>query len=97
MHAFDFGRSKVGSGPYHFKKLWGADPNPVTYRCKLIGAASVAGRQSQQSEIRRFRRHVAAIAGAGREPARANAVGELSHERQTGNPVSRAPHSVSAG
>lgn len=38
---FDFGRSKVGSGPYHFKKLWGADPKPVTYRCKLIGAKAL--------------------------------------------------------
>lgn len=38
---FDFGRSKVGSGPYHFKKLWGADPEPVAYRCKLIGAKSL--------------------------------------------------------
>ncbi len=35
---FDFGRSKIGSGPYHFKKLWGAEPKPVAYRCKLIGA-----------------------------------------------------------
>ncbi len=35
---FDFGRSKIGSGPYHFKKLWGAEPTPVVYRCKLIGA-----------------------------------------------------------
>lgn len=38
---FDFGRSKVNSGPYNFKKLWGADPKPVTYRCKLIGATAL--------------------------------------------------------
>ncbi len=35
---FDFGRSKIGSGPYQFKKLWGANARPVSYRCKLIGA-----------------------------------------------------------
>ncbi len=38
---FDFGRSKIGSGPYHFKKLWGAEPQPITYRCKLLGASSL--------------------------------------------------------
>ncbi len=38
---FDFGRSKIGSGPYHFKKLWGAAPKPVVYRCKLIGARNL--------------------------------------------------------
>ena len=37
---FDFGRSKIGTGPYQFKKLWGAEPKPLTYRCKLIGAKS---------------------------------------------------------
>ena len=28
---FDFGRSKTGSGPYHFKKNWGFEPEPLTY------------------------------------------------------------------
>jgi hypothetical protein len=37
---FDFGRSKLASGPYHFKKLWGAEPKPLTYRYKLINASS---------------------------------------------------------
>ena len=35
---FDFGRSKVGTGPYNFKKLWGAEPRPLTYRIRLIRA-----------------------------------------------------------
>ncbi len=35
---FDFGRSRVGSGAYTYKKLWGAEPEPVTYRIKLIRA-----------------------------------------------------------
>ena len=29
---FDFGRSKVGTGPWHFKKNWGFEPRPVTHQ-----------------------------------------------------------------
>ncbi len=36
---FDFGRSKVGSGPYQFKKLWGFEATPLSYQYKLIAAA----------------------------------------------------------
>ena len=28
---FDFGRSKTGSGPFHFKKNWGFEPEPLHY------------------------------------------------------------------
>ncbi len=28
---FDFGRSKTGSGAYHFKRNWGFDPQPLAY------------------------------------------------------------------
>ena len=28
---FDFGRSKIGSGPFAFKKNWGFTPEPLTY------------------------------------------------------------------
>jgi FemAB-related protein (PEP-CTERM system-associated) len=28
--SFDFGRSKLGSGPYAFKKNWGFEPRPIT-------------------------------------------------------------------
>ena len=27
----DFGRSKLGTGPYHFKKIWGFEPTPLVY------------------------------------------------------------------
>jgi FemAB-related protein (PEP-CTERM system-associated) len=30
-HSFDFGRSKTGSGAYHFKKNWGFEPDPLAY------------------------------------------------------------------
>jgi FemAB-related protein (PEP-CTERM system-associated) len=32
--AFDFGRSKVGSGAFAFKKNWGFEPRPLTYATK---------------------------------------------------------------
>jgi hypothetical protein len=28
---FDFGRSKTGSGAYHFKRNWGFEPEPLSY------------------------------------------------------------------
>jgi len=30
-HTFDFGRSKVGSGAYAYKKNWGFEPRPLHY------------------------------------------------------------------
>ena len=30
---FDFGRSKTGSGAYHFKRNWGFEPEPLSYGC----------------------------------------------------------------
>ncbi|MGC1271377.1 MAG: GNAT family N-acetyltransferase, partial [Croceibacterium sp.] len=28
---FDFGRSKTGSGAFHFKRNWGFEPQPLAY------------------------------------------------------------------
>jgi FemAB-related protein (PEP-CTERM system-associated) len=33
---FDFGRSKVGAGSYHFKKNWGFEPQPLHYEYLLV-------------------------------------------------------------
>jgi FemAB-related protein (PEP-CTERM system-associated) len=33
---FDFGRSKIGTGSYHFKKNWGFEPQPLHYECLLV-------------------------------------------------------------
>ncbi len=33
---FDFGRSKVGTGPYEFKRNWGFEPRPVTHLYRLL-------------------------------------------------------------
>lgn len=34
---FDFGRSKVGTGPYSFKSNWGFEPRPLTTQYLLLG------------------------------------------------------------
>jgi FemAB-related protein (PEP-CTERM system-associated) len=38
---FDYGRSKVGTGPYHFKKNWGFEPQPLYYENLLVKAREV--------------------------------------------------------
>lgn len=38
---FDFGRSKLGTGAYSFKKNWGFTPEPLVYASRTDGAASV--------------------------------------------------------
>lgn len=37
--SFDFGRSKVGTGAYSFKKNWGFDPTPLAYEFRLAEGA----------------------------------------------------------
>lgn len=38
---FDFGRSKVDTGPYKFKKYWGFEPVPLHYEYRLVRATEV--------------------------------------------------------
>ncbi len=38
---FDFGRSRIDSGAYQYKKLWGAEPEPLVYRTRLVTATSL--------------------------------------------------------
>ena len=38
---FDYGRSKVGTGSYSFKKNWGFKPQPLHYRYHLVRAGKV--------------------------------------------------------
>lgn len=33
---FDYGRSKLGTGPYSFKKNWGFEPTPLSYEFRLL-------------------------------------------------------------
>ncbi len=41
IRIFDYGRSKVGTGPYDFKRNWGFEPTPLHYGYKLVKAERV--------------------------------------------------------
>jgi FemAB-related protein (PEP-CTERM system-associated) len=41
IRIFDFGRSKVGTGSYEYKKFWGFEPTPLHYQYHLVRAATV--------------------------------------------------------
>lgn len=41
LKQFDFGRSKVGTGSYHFKKNWGFEPAPLNYSFLPLNRADV--------------------------------------------------------
>ena len=38
---FDFGRSKLGTGSFAFKKNWGFSPEPLHYRFRLAAGAQI--------------------------------------------------------
>lgn len=38
---YDFGRSKIDSGPYKFKKNWGFEPTPLYYRTRVADGHAV--------------------------------------------------------
>jgi len=38
---FDFGRSKLGTGAFSFKKNWGFVPAPLNYRFRLAPGAAI--------------------------------------------------------
>jgi FemAB-related protein (PEP-CTERM system-associated) len=67
---FDFGRSKLGTGAFDFKKNWGFVPEPLCYRYKLAPGASIPDHNPLNPKYRLF------IAGWKRLPlAVANAIG----------------------
>jgi FemAB-related protein (PEP-CTERM system-associated) len=41
VRVFDFGRSKLGTGPYDFKRNWGFEPAPLAYEYRLFSRDSV--------------------------------------------------------
>jgi hypothetical protein len=45
---FDFGRSKVGSGPYVYKKNWGFEPTPLEYQYYLPNGGKLAPPRAEQ-------------------------------------------------
>lgn len=51
---FDYGRSKVGTGPYHFKKNWGFEPVPLSYEYRLFKRDSVPQNNPMNPKYRAF-------------------------------------------
>jgi FemAB-related protein (PEP-CTERM system-associated) len=48
---FDFGRSKIGTGAYTFKQLWGFTPEPLRYRVATLGDGAASARSSSDPAI----------------------------------------------
>ncbi|MEM9617204.1 MAG: FemAB family XrtA/PEP-CTERM system-associated protein [Pseudomonadota bacterium] len=51
---FDFGRSKIDSGAYKYKRSWGAIPTPLTYQYKLIGAREAPNVNANNPKFKYF-------------------------------------------
>ena len=51
---FDYGRSKVGTGPYDFKRNWGFTPQPLSYEYKLVRADRVPENNPLNPKYRAF-------------------------------------------
>ncbi|MDT3670668.1 MAG: FemAB family PEP-CTERM system-associated protein [Aromatoleum sp.] len=51
---FDFGRSKVGTGPYSFKKNWGFEPQPLSYEYRLYKRDAIPQNNPMNPKYRGF-------------------------------------------
>jgi FemAB-related protein (PEP-CTERM system-associated) len=51
---FDFGRSKMGTGPYHFKRNWGFEPTPLAYEFHLVRAEKIPDLNPLNPRFRAF-------------------------------------------
>ncbi len=51
---FDYGRSKVGTGPYDFKRNWGFEPQPLHYEYQLVRAPRVPENNPLNPKYRAF-------------------------------------------
>ncbi len=54
MRTFDFGRSKLGTGAFDFKKGWGFDPHPLPYAYQLHRAKALPNNNPLNPKYRRF-------------------------------------------
>lgn len=54
LKVFDYGRSKVGTGPYAFKKNWGFEPQPLHYEYCLFKRDSVPQNNPANAKYRLF-------------------------------------------
>ena len=51
---FDYGRSKIGTGPYNFKKNWGFEPIPLSYEYRLYKRDAVPQNNPMNPKYRAF-------------------------------------------
>jgi FemAB-related protein (PEP-CTERM system-associated) len=51
---FDFGRSKVGTGAFDFKKNWGFSPQPLYYEYQLHQAREIPDNNPMSAKYQRF-------------------------------------------
>lgn len=51
---FDYGRSKLGTGSYAFKKNWGFEPTPLAYRFRLAPGAAIPEHNPLNPKYRLF-------------------------------------------
>ncbi|THF61633.1 FemAB family XrtA/PEP-CTERM system-associated protein [Pseudothauera rhizosphaerae] len=51
---FDYGRSKIGTGPYSFKKNWGFEPQPLSYEYRLYKRDGVPQNNPMNPKYRLF-------------------------------------------
>ena len=54
IRVFDYGRSKVGTGPYDFKRNWGFEPQPLHYGYKLVTAGKLPENNPNNPKYRLF-------------------------------------------
>ena len=66
---FDLGRSKVGTGPYAFKKNWGFEPTPLVYATRTADGADAARDQPDEPQIPAAGRRLEAASPVARQHA----------------------------
>lgn len=54
IRVFDYGRSKVDTGPYDFKRNWGFEPQPLHYGYKLVTARKLPENNPNNPKYRLF-------------------------------------------
>lgn len=54
LRIFDYGRSKVGTGPYAFKKNWGFEPEPLYYEYCLYKRDSIPQNNPNNAKYKLF-------------------------------------------
>jgi FemAB-related protein (PEP-CTERM system-associated) len=51
---FDFGRSREGTGPYHFKRHWGFEPQPLPYQYLFLKASRIPDHSPSNPRLQFF-------------------------------------------